>query len=186
MKNMILTSTGFETRNIMQSFINLLPRNIAEIKAIFVPTAAIDKDTIDLIPKCKNDLIRAGIKDDNIFVYNLDYYLDYEIMKEYDVIYFCGGSPEHLLNKIDDASFRENLIRFIIDGKIFIGVSAGSLIVTNNYFNGLKIVDITLGVHHNTGDKYFEYNIKDIHNRDIKINNQQAIYFNGEKINLIE
>lgn len=58
----LLTSCGLETENITNKFIDMLGKNTAEARAIFIPTAAVDADAVGVLPKCMNDLLKCGIK----------------------------------------------------------------------------------------------------------------------------
>lgn len=97
--NVILTSCGLETQRIEKLFTDMLPKSPSETKAIFIPTAANSPDAIDVLSKCLNDLVKCGIKRDNIFVYDLHDAIENNIINNHDVIYLCGGSPDYLLRR---------------------------------------------------------------------------------------
>ena len=62
MKNILLTSTGFENKNIESKFLELLDKNVAESKVLFIITAAIDIEAVQILSKCAYDLLNCGIK----------------------------------------------------------------------------------------------------------------------------
>ena len=73
----LLTSCGFETEEINNVFTNMLPKEASEVKALFIPTAAVFPDAIEVLPECMHDLLKAGIKKENIVAIGeigLDYY----------------------------------------------------------------------------------------------------------------
>jgi peptidase E len=72
MQNLILTSTGFNNKRIQEKFLELVNVPNDKIKVIFIPTAAITEDAKVMIPLCKNDLLNAGILEQNIVTYDLD------------------------------------------------------------------------------------------------------------------
>lgn len=47
----LLTSCGLETEVIKNKFLEFLPINNDKIKALFIPTAAIFPDAIEMLPK---------------------------------------------------------------------------------------------------------------------------------------
>lgn len=51
----LLTSAGLETEEIKQYFMKMIGKDMLEVKALFVPTAAIDAGAIAVLPKCMND-----------------------------------------------------------------------------------------------------------------------------------
>lgn len=110
--NVIFTSCGLETQRIEKLFTDMLPKSPSETKAIFIPTAANSPDAIDVLPKCLNDLVKCSIERDNIFVYDLHDTIESNIINSYDVIYLCGGSPDYLLKRINENTFRKQLSSF--------------------------------------------------------------------------
>ncbi len=184
--NVILTSCGLETKRIEKLFTDMLQKSPSEIKAIFIPTAANAPDAIDVLPKCLNDLLKCRIKRENIFVYDLYDEIEDEMIRSYDVIYLCGGSPDYLLRRINEKNFRKQLLDFIALGKIVIGVSAGSMIFANDMPNNLGLLKCGLDVHCNDEirEKTGHY-AKDRQER-IKLGNTQAIFFEGDDIIVFE
>ena len=97
--NVLLTSCGLETPAIEKQFLSMLPKPMEAVTAMFIPTAAVDPDAIEVLPKCLNDLLMCGIQRKNIFVNDLHTPLTGEI--EADVVYLCGGNTEYLLRRIN-------------------------------------------------------------------------------------
>ncbi len=147
MRKILLTSTGFENKNFEKLFLSNIEKAADKIKVIFVPTAAIEDDAKKMLPKCMDDLLNAGILPENILTYDLDYLISFEQAKEYDAIYFCGGTTKHLLNEINDIEFNNVLNKLIENGMLYIGVSAGSVAASNKYPNNLGYIDCYLDVH---------------------------------------
>ena len=58
--NVLLTSCGLETDTIVQRFQKMLNKDPARVRAMFIPTAAISPDAIEVVPKCLNDLLKCG------------------------------------------------------------------------------------------------------------------------------
>ncbi len=96
----------------------MLNKEPTRVKAMFIPTAAVSPDAIEVLPKCLNDLLKCGIAKENIFVYDLHDDADDEILKVYDVIYLCGGDPNYLLRRIREHGFDKKLGLFIRQGGV--------------------------------------------------------------------
>ncbi len=59
----LLTSAGLETEEIKECFANMIDKEMRSVKALFIPTAAVDPGAIAVLPKCMNDLRKCGIPD---------------------------------------------------------------------------------------------------------------------------
>ncbi|RKI84292.1 hypothetical protein D7V83_05435 [bacterium 0.1xD8-71] len=59
-------------------------------------------------------------------------------------IYPCGGNTQYLLERINATRFNKSLLAYINDNGLVIGVSAGSLIFSNNLKNNLGLIDTKL------------------------------------------
>lgn len=149
----LLTSAGLETEEIKEYFVNMAGKDMSSIKALFIPTAAIDADAIEVLPKCMHDLLKCGISDKNIDVWDLHAGMEFEKLREYDVIYLCGGNTQYLLERINATGFHKSLMEYIDDDGLVIGVSAGSLIFSNHLAHHLELINTKLDVHCATGEK---------------------------------
>ena len=67
----LLTSAGLETEEIKECFVDMAGKDMSDVKALFIPTAAIDPDAIEVLPKCMNDLLKCGVLGENIDVFDL-------------------------------------------------------------------------------------------------------------------
>lgn len=142
-----LTSAGLETEEIKECFLKMLGGNTSEAKALFIPTAAIDAEAIEVLPKCMHDLLKCGIQSRNIKVFDLHTGMDLEELRQYDVVYICGGSTSYLLERINATGFHTTLMDYIRANGMVIGVSAGSLIFANNLAGNMGLIDTRLDVH---------------------------------------
>lgn len=184
MKKIILTSAGFENKLIEQKFLEMVNKPSNEIKALWIPTAAIDEAAKAVLPKCMDDLLNAGILFENIKTYNLDYVMRYEEMTTFDTVYVCGGNSKYLLDKMYEANFVSLLKRFIDGGGIYIGVSAGSCICANGFEDNLGFLSCTLSVHCMEGNISGALDIN--HCSHINLTNNQAIIIEDEKCYILE
>lgn len=149
----LLTSAGLETEEIKECFVDMTGKDMSLVRALFIPTAAVNADAIDVLPKCMNDLLKCGILDKHIKVYDLHVGMEIEELQQYDVVYLCGGNTQYLLERINDTGFHKFLMKFINANGLVIGVSAGSLIFSNNLSDNLGLIDTKLDVHCATGEK---------------------------------
>lgn len=149
----LLTSAGLETEEIKECFLDLAGKDMSLVKALFIPTAAIDPDAIEVLPKCMHDLLKCGILKENIVVYDLHAGMEFAQLRQYDVVYLCGGNTHYLLERINATMFYESLHAYINNNGLVIGVSAGSLIFCNNLENNLGLIDTKLDVHCVAGER---------------------------------
>ena len=149
----LLTSAGLETEEIKECFVDMAGKEMSLVKALFIPTAAIDADAIEVLPKCMNDLLKCGILGKNIDVFDLHAGMEFEKLQQYDVVYLCGGNTRYLLERINAIRFHKSLMEYINDNGLVVGVSAGSLIFSNNLDNNLGLIDTKLDVHCIAGER---------------------------------
>ena len=179
--NVLLTSSGLESKAVENAFLGMLTKDVSEVRALFIPTAANDVDAIMVLPKCLEDLLNCGIK--NIHVYDLHYILEMDLYDIYDVIYICGGSTKYLINRINEIGFGEKIKKFIDKGGIVIGVSAGAIALADNYIDGIRVIPYHIEVHVDRGHNYLAGTYLDSAIKDgvISLSNGQAlIHYVGE------
>lgn len=159
----LLTSAGLETEEIKEFFVKMLGKDVAEVKTLFIPVAAIDADAIEVLPKCMNDLLKCGIQKDNIKVFDLHTGMELNELQRYDVVYLCGGSTAYLLERVNATGFSKTLMEYIRENGMAIGVSAGSLLFSNNLEGNLGLINTRLDVHCTDGEVRgkLEYPLKD-------------------------
>ncbi len=148
----LLTSAGLETEEIKEYFVKMLGKDVAEVKALFIPTAAIDAGAIAVLPKCMNDLLKCGIRNENIRVFDLHTGMKMTELQKYDVVYLCGGNTAYLLERVNATGFSMTLMEYIKGNGMVIGVSAGSLIFSNNLTGNLGLINTRLDVHCPNGE----------------------------------
>jgi peptidase E len=150
-RKILLTSAGFETNEISDVFLSFIEKEPKNINALFIPTAATFPDAIAVLPKCMDDLFKVGISADNIKVFDLHRSMTASELSEFDTVYFTGGSPEYLLGRINATGFNVPLNDFVNNGGVYVGVSAGSYVVSGNLDNGLGYLKASLRVHMERG-----------------------------------
>ena len=182
MKKILLTSTGFDNENIMNKFIELLNVDTKNAKILFIITAANDPDAVRILSGCLDDLTKCGIKDGNITIYDMHKLISQEDINKYDAIYVCGGSTEHLVERIKEINIKPIIDKYIENGGIYIGVSAGSLCTSGNYEKGFKFIENRLDVHCDKGSPNGVVESTD----EIFLTDNQAIYINDKESIIFE
>ena len=159
---LLLTSTGLTHPEITKSLLDLLGKSPNQTKIGFVPVAAITDDEKLYVEESKIELSKLGIKE-IIDIINFSK-SDREICQSLDALYVCGGNTFHLMNEINKSNFGEVIKEFVAAGKLYIGISSGSIIVTPSIeiasvepaddnsvglknFAGLGIIDFEISPH---------------------------------------
>ena len=110
---LILSSAGLENEVLKSQFLKLLDKDVKDVHPLFIPTAAIDPGAIAVLPKCMNDLLKCGIPEENITVFDLHKGMCLPELEQFDLVYLCGGRTSYLLQRINDTGFRESLLGYI-------------------------------------------------------------------------
>jgi len=184
MQNLILTSTGFTNKNIEKKFLELVNLPNDKIKVIFIPTAAITENAKAMIQLCKDDLLNAGVLENNIVTYDLDRIMNCNEICNFNVIYVCGGTSQHLLNRMNEMKFNISLKKFLDNGGVYVGVSAGSVVLSQNLTENLGYINCTLKVHSKDGTDCGYLNVSNCPN--VKLTDNQAIIIMDDEIVIIE
>ena len=182
MRKILLTSTGFDNENIMNKFIELLDVDVKDAKILFIITAANNPDAVRILSGCLDDLTKCGIEDENIKIYDMHKLITQEEINNYNAIYVCGGSTEYLVDRIAEIKMKLIMDKYIENGGIYIGVSAGSICASGNYENGFKFINNKLDVHCHKGSPNGIIKSTD----EIFLTDNQAIYINDKESIIFE
>ncbi len=202
MSKILLTSAGFENPIVGNEFLNLVNKTPSTIKVLFIPTASRAEEELYYVEKSKEELLSIGIEEKNIITFNLDYDLSEEELNKIDVIYVCGGNTFYLLHRVRETKFDKVIMDFISSGKVYVGVSAGSVLagpninIRNLYkdndigiedFQGLNITDIIVIPHYTEEEKEKIQRIKEETKYSIiTLTDSQALLIINEDIKVIE
>lgn len=183
MKKCLLTSAGFENPTIKEAFLALVGKDPAQIRALWVPTAAADEEARAVLAECMKDLFDAGLQAENIMVYHLEEPMLLAKLRGYDAIYFCGGSPEYLMKHIQRVRFAAPLRQFAEEGGVYVGVSAGSIVAAANMRSGLQLANCVLHVHCEAGEQPGEIPLASC--PQVRLTNSQALWIAGQEAEII-
>ena len=128
MKKMLLTSTGLQYDAVAQRFISMIPKATCELRILFIPTASRSIDELKMVQKSLVELLNTGVKKDNIFWFEPDVPATHRDNTEVDCIYVCGGNTYYLLKKLKECGMYEKIQKWVENGLLYIGASAGSVI----------------------------------------------------------
>ena len=121
-----LTSTGLSSKNVYDKFKEIADSKSLK-KVVIITTASSDKENNQYSQLALSQLKSAGFD-------VLDFY-DFENeglkdLSQYDVIYVCGGNTFKLMKFAKEMNFNKEVESLLKRDGIYIGVSAGSLIVS--------------------------------------------------------
>ena len=202
-RHLFLTSTGL-TKEMINSFFNIIGKCPEEVKILFIPTAGIETDGArEGIAICLYELSLMGIRSENIFVYNLELILSKgykrtysayvtdehmvcrlmgtEELKEFDAVFVGGGDGAVLCREMVRTGFDNVIGQAVNDGLVYVGISAGSMFAVGNFEDGLRIIPNSLIPHWN-GDELMSMPMD---SGEIQLADGQAVYIEGDNIYLI-
>jgi len=199
MTKLLLTSVGLANQNILNKFLEAVDNPVSEIKIIFVTTAARSEEELRYVNQSKMELLNLGIPEGNIKTFTLNLPASFDEVKDFDVVYICGGNTFFLLHKVRETGFDKVLNEFVNSGKLYLGVSAGSILAGPNIdiaspfdendvnikvLEGLNFTDVVVSLHYKDVEepiiKPFTEKFK-----VIPITDDQAVYINNGNIELI-
>lgn len=136
----ILTSTGFERENVVNKIRKVISKSFENIRMLVIPTARKYEYNKE---KYMQDYINLGFKKENVYFFddeNAAYYINLDI----DLIYVCGGNTFLLKKCLKESNFECQIKKYIKNGVIYFGASAGSHLATENiahvkYFDENKV-----------------------------------------------
>lgn len=200
-RNVLLTDSGWyssfdrfdETtlkKEILNEFLRMIDKPVEEVKVIFIMVAADSDESLRAAKACYKELLSINLLENNIRIYDVDGSLTLNQAMDYDVIYFTGGNTELLLKRIKETGFDSIVKRMVYANKVYVGVSAGSLIATPNIkipckeeTAGLCFINAYLSCHNATGAIEYDNHLKLPH---ISLGESQAIVVDYTGFRLIE
>jgi dipeptidase E len=121
-----LTSTGFENKQVAERFKKIIIKKDIDKVSFLVISVQDNESDAFYLQKTMEELKNIGAADVEVLELND---AEFRPLREYDVIYVCGGNTFAYLDRVR----KTGLDKFIIDSvksnrSIYVGVSAGSII----------------------------------------------------------
>lgn len=174
------------------------------MKILYIPTAGIATDGArEGLAICFEEFSLMGIRNENIFVYNLeliiskDYKRTYssyikepamitrlltiEELELFDAVFVSGGDAAVLCREMVRTGFDRILEQAINHGLMYVGISAGSMYAAGNLDDGLHIINNPV-VPHSNGTKLVTISCD---REVIQLSDGQAVYVEGNCVSLI-
>jgi len=130
MIKLILTSDGLSNKKLIEETKKLLDKPVSECKTLIVHTL-LKKKHLKFVKAVEKQLLILGIQKKNMARANITENISVP-KEDFDIVYSCGGNTFYILDRMKKTGFDKYLKNFIKRGKLYIGVSAGSIIVNNS------------------------------------------------------
>ena len=169
MKNIILTSCGIIDREFKEQFYRIINKEeIKDKKVLYITTASDGENDSDKswMDEEYETILDLGFSE-NIYEFKIG---QKEInINDFDVIYMMGGNTFYLMDMIRKYNFDTVIKKAMDNGIIYIGSSAGSIILGNSVeyalpfdennvdlkdFSGLRIIDGIIIPHANRKEEF--------------------------------
>ncbi len=150
MSKIVLTSCGIIDSELKDQFYSLLDKAISQIKLLYI-TIDVDgeKDTDrKWLEEEYATILNLGIKKENITEYHYEEDMDFA---SYDIIYMIGGNTFYLLKELKEKNLVKKIKKAINNGVIYIGSSAGSIILGKTIETALPYDENWVGIEDFTG-----------------------------------
>lgn len=204
MKKLFLTSYFAFVSDLL---LPLLPKKPDQLKLAFIPTAA---DPYKIKPWFYGDKMKLklmGFQIVNVDIKNKTKEQLFQQMKDVDVVFVSGGNTYYLLEHVQKSRLDEVVKELIVKGVMYIGSSAGSVLVCPTIehiedldditkaslisFEGIGLIDFLILPHF--GDSKYKYKFQQIMKKwsDKKykiqtLTNSQVIVVNNNNIEVLK
>ncbi len=194
----LLTSTGLSSLPVYEKFQEIVSENILN-KVVIITTASTNKENNEYSQLALSQLKSFGFNQIDFYDFENDGKKDLSV---YDIIYVCGGNTFKLMKFAREMNFEKDIKLLLERGGVYIGVSAGSLIIGPSIqiadgldkneveltdFKGFNIVDAIVFPHYSVE---FEERIKSFEDDKKfhiqRLTNAQALLIKEDTLLLIE
>lgn len=128
MKQIFITSSGFLRRIIREEILKYLPTK-RPLNVAYIPTASKVVKDDSYAKKDIEILKKLGFNIDEIDIAEVKHEELEKRLSGKDLIYVMGGNPYYLLKHVHESGFDKMLPKFINQGVIYVGKSAGGYIL---------------------------------------------------------
>src|SRR3989339_1195241 len=126
---LLLTSAGLPNKAIRSKFLQMMCKNPKDISVAFIPTAADPEEDKRFVKSAMDEIKEIGMQ---LFTVDLKEENEQSLrrkLSDCDVVYVNGGNTFYLLDWARKSGFDKVIIDLVGQGKVYIGTSAGSLLV---------------------------------------------------------
>ena len=205
MKQMFLTSSS---EVVMDDIVKKLPKSPAGLKLALINTAAEAEEGDHWWLRAeKKKLTEVGFEIDEFSITGMKSEEIEKKLKDKQVIYVCGGNTFYLLDQMIKTGFDKIVKRKVEEGVVYMGSSAGSMVVgvridlvstiddrskaPDLKSDGLDIIDMAILPHWGTKDFLEEYKsgFETMYTKNLKIvplSDGQYIWVKGNSIELVQ
>jgi dipeptidase E len=204
---LLLTSAGLSNKSIIQALEKLLGKKADGVKLAFIPTAAnVESGDKSWLINDFNNCRNAGFEVDIVDISSIERNLWLPRLEAAEILFFGGGNTFHLMHWVKESGLAE-LLPKLLNGRIYVGISAGSCIAGPTVYNsvqnlfgeeyelkvkeGLGLVDFQIIPHLNSPyfEKIREENLE-IASKELKepvyaIDDNSAIVIDNGKVNVV-
>ena len=201
-KTILLTSAGMQMKD---EIIKLLQKPAYDVTVAFISTASKPEQNLSYVKKDWDAMKEMGFNLEEIDIEGKNENQLLKLLSPKDIIFVEGGNTFYLLKAMRESNFEKVIRKLLKQGKVYIGVSAGSIvagktietagwknadrnIVGLKNLKGLNLVPFNIFVHYQP--EYAEIIKQEIKNprkrRKLKIlTDEQAILVQGKETMLI-
>ncbi len=201
---LLLTSTGLPNEAIRSKFLQVMGKNPKDITVAFIPTAADPEEDKWFVKSAMDEIKEIGMQ---LFTVDLKEENEQSLREKLagcDVVYVNGGNTFYLLDWVRKSGFDKVIRDLVGQGKVYIGTSAGSLLVGPDIsvsgwksswdrnivglkdFSGLGLVPFVVSPHFAESDRQvLENNMKEVNYPIIALTDKQAVIVFDDKQELI-
>jgi len=181
-------------------------------KVVFIPTAGLhemsdkDREALDYINETDKEALQSlGFVVKDLEVSGASHQVIEEAISNADAIFVCGGSTFFLMQELKRTGAGKLISRHIEKGKLYMGTSAGSIIVQKDIVadgvddptiypalsgdtSALGFIDFYLYVHyggHYWGNDDEIFGKYYAHLNCVKLSDKQAVIVDGDKIEIV-
>ena len=163
----LITSTGLSFPKAQKKFSEVL-KGISKKNALVITTAAENKSKNKYSILSKKQLLSYGIKKVEFFDLEKNKNIN---LSNFGIVYVCGGNTFKLMKCVNNSNFTDNIKKFLKGNNLYLGVSAGSIIlgpsieiancgkdgdeniVNLKNLNGMNILPFSVSPHFKTSEK---------------------------------
>lgn len=160
---LLLTSEGLKNQSLVKALRNLTGKPFNKLKVAFVPTASnVEEGNKDWVI---NDLTKLQelkfLSVDIVDISALPKEIWQKRLEEVEVFFFEGGNTCYLMSWIKKSGLID-LLPELLKTRIWVGVSAGSMVVTKylSLNDSQKLYDEADDMENNTGLGYLDFHIR--------------------------